>query len=81
MNMMALFCGTLFGIFTRRKWRLLLLYIVTGIWLVWLVVCGDATISVGTSGAIFGLAWIMFIAAIIYHRFNIKLISDFCIVC
>lgn len=77
MNMMALFFAGLFLESLLGKWRLLLLYIVTGIAaslasFIWY----DATVSVGASGAIFGL-YGYFIAAIIYQSFPYKMHSGF----
>lgn len=77
MNMMALFFAGLFLESLLGKWRLLLLYIVTGI-VASVASCMwyDATISVGASGAIFGL-YGYFIAAIIYQSFPYKIDSGF----
>ena len=77
MNMMALFFAGLFLEPLLGKWRLLLLYIVTGIAaslasFMWY----DATVSVGASGAIFGL-YGYFIAAIIYKSFPYKIHNGF----
>lgn len=77
MNMMALFFAGLFLESLLGKWRLLLLYMVTGIAaslasFIWY----DATVSVGASGAIFGL-YGYFIAAIIYQSFPYKMHSGF----
>ena len=77
MNMVALFFAGLFLEPLLGKWRLLLLYVVTGIVasiasFMWY----DATISVGASGAIFGL-YGYFIAAIIYKSFPYKIHTAF----
>lgn len=77
MNMLALFFAGLFLEPLLGKWRFLLLYIVTGIAasvasFLWY----DAIVSVGASGAIFGL-YGYFIAAIIYKSFPYQLHSGF----
>ena len=77
MNMMALFFAGLFLEPLLGKWRLLLLYIVTGIAasvasFMWY----DATISVGASGAVFGL-YGFFISAIINQSFPYKVDKGF----
>jgi membrane associated rhomboid family serine protease len=77
MNMFALFFAGLFLEPLLGKWRLLSLYVFTGIVasiasFMWY----DATISVGASGAIFGL-YGYFIAAIIYQSFPYKIDTGF----
>lgn len=77
MNMTALFFAGLFLEPLLGKWRLLLLYLITGISaslasFMWY----DAIVSVGASGAIFGL-YGYFIAVIIYKSFPYQLHSGF----
>ena len=77
MNMLALFFAGLFLEPLLGKWRLLLLYIVTGLAasvasFMWY----DAAISVGASGAVFGL-YGYFISAIIYQSFTYKMHTGF----
>jgi len=77
MNMFALFFAGLFLESLLGKWRLLLLYIVTGIAAsIASIVWYDATISVGASGAIFGL-YGYFIAAILKESFPYKIDKGF----
>ena len=77
MNTDALFFAGLFLESLLGKWRLLLLYIVTGIAAsIASIVWYDATISVGASGAIFGL-YGYFIAAILKESFPYKIDKGF----
>jgi rhomboid protease GluP len=77
MNMFALFFAGLFLEPLLGKWRFLFLYVCSGILasiasFIWY----DAIVSVGASGAIFGL-YGFFIAAIIYKSFPYQLHSGF----